>query len=360
MIYMTKCEICNKQLEYVNASHLRIHKISVKEYEEKFPDCDRGVKEIGEKIGSTLSEGLESGKITHWTQTDKKEEECKKIVASRREHFDGNYHPDTYQHFTKTKSEEEIKEIYNRISKKSSETLLERFASGELIAWQTGYTKDTHEGIRKQSENQIKTKSANPEKYSGKNNGMFGKNFMDLSIAKYVEQKALEMLEERRQSASDKWPGSGNPMYQISVFDIWIEKYGEKEAIKMWKEKYDNLRGRNSPRFGKQHILKRCLYKNIWFKSTWEAMFAYEMDLLNIKWEYEKYKIQVIENKTYRPDFIIYDINGKIIKIIEVKGYKDGSEILPILLQKCCLISVELYDKNKLEELDIFKHKKTY
>ncbi len=60
----------------------------------------------------------------------------------------------------------------------------------------------------------------------------------------------------------------------------------------------------------------RYLYKNIFFKSSWEANFAKWCDLSGIKWEYEP-KAFRLRKGFYLPDFYLpeFDI------WIEIKGY---------------------------------------
>lgn len=64
---------------------------------------------------------------------------------------------------------------------------------------------------------------------------------------------------------------------------------------------------------------KRCFYKDIWFRSTWEVLFAKYLDKNNIKWEYETYRIYFSElpDTSYIPDFYLPNQGW----FVEVKGW---------------------------------------
>ena len=40
---MIKCEICGKEMKYLTHSHLKIHKIKLKDYKEIYPETDIGL-----------------------------------------------------------------------------------------------------------------------------------------------------------------------------------------------------------------------------------------------------------------------------------------------------------------------------
>ena len=64
---------------------------------------------------------------------------------------------------------------------------------------------------------------------------------------------------------------------------------------------------------------RRCSYKDIHFRSSWESKCAGYLDTAGVKWEYEPHVFTlIIDNKetTYRPDFylpefgIYYEVKG--------------------------------------------------
>ncbi|WCK57106.1 hypothetical protein PP175_28365 (plasmid) [Aneurinibacillus sp. Ricciae_BoGa-3] len=71
-------------------------------------------------------------------------------------------------------------------------------------------------------------------------------------------------------------------------------------------------------------------YNGIYLRSSLEFAYALYLDYHNIKWKYE-IKIFELEHFRYKPDFFIFDINGNLTKIVEVKGegnWKLGREKL--------------------------------
>lgn len=99
---------------------------------------------------------------------------------------------------------------------------------------------------------------------------------------------------------------------------------------------------------------KRTEYNGITFRSTWEAKVAEYLDLNNISWKYEESYFKLNGNKSYRPDFFVYE-NGNFTKLIEVKGYfrKENKEKFEEFKQLYPEIDIELWDKNILKEMNI-------
>lgn len=61
-------------------------------------------------------------------------------------------------------------------------------------------------------------------------------------------------------------------------------------------------------------------YAGVRFRSTLEADWAYNLDLLSISWQYEPEGVQLPSGSYYRPDFYLPDISTWL----EVKGPHDG------------------------------------
>lgn len=99
---------------------------------------------------------------------------------------------------------------------------------------------------------------------------------------------------------------------------------------------------------------KKEWYKEILFKSSWEVKTAKFLDSNNIKWLYEHITYDITDRSQYTPDFFILDDNQRIVKIIEVKGYKweYGMKKLSILKGKIN-IPIELWDKDVLKNKGI-------
>jgi len=104
-----------------------------------------------------------------------------------------------------------------------------------------------------------------------------------------------------------------------------------------WTNKYQEM-GKSNDKKGLQGYYKRSDGKFVYLRSSWEYVFAKWLDKNNIKWEYE-YKQYVLENgEKYRPDFFIFNDDGVLTKIIEIKGYNISS------LHKTDMLSNELKD----------------
>lgn len=60
--------------------------------------------------------------------------------------------------------------------------------------------------------------------------------------------------------------------------------------------------------------------KYVWLRSSWEYIYAKWLDEKNIDWDVEC-KSYILKNGfKYHPDFFIFE-NGKLISIVEIKGY---------------------------------------
>ncbi len=125
----------------------------------------------------------------------------------------------------------------------------------------------------------------------------------------------------------------------------------EKEVERKKKISLKMMGNRNSKGRG-----TKILYKGYWLRSTWEFEVAKYLDSNSIKWDYEVTHYKLKGNRTYRPDFFIYDDNNEFKKIIEVKGYwyKNNKEKLEEFLETY-EIEVEIWDRSKLKELKLIK-----
>lgn len=107
--------------------------------------------------------------------------------------------------------------------------------------------------------------------------------------------------------------------------------------------KIDNriLVGKNSGMFGKVIKPNWIEYNGQKFRSSWEVIYAKELDSKKIKWLYEP-KTFDLGNTTYTPDFYL----AKTKEYIEVKGYK--SEVF----ENKYKLFKKLYSKIKIKILD--------
>ena len=119
-------------------------------------------------------------------------------------------------------------------------------------------------------------------------------------------------------------------------------KSGKLKPLNYWKDKthtqeYKNnmskrLSGKNNPNYGgKCYRAKRYRYKNICFRSTWEAQIAQWLDNNYYTWKYESERFY-FEDCSYLPDFYVNELN----LFIEVKGrYTDK-----------CIQKIKLFKEN--------------
>lgn len=113
---------------------------------------------------------------------------------------------------------------------------------------------------------------------------------------------------------------------------------------------FHNQSGRNNPMFGRRVHTKRVYYKNICFRSSWEAAYAKFLDSNGIKWVFECKTFDMIDC-TYTPDFYIIDED----KFIEVKGfwYPPSLEKFKRFREMYPQVNIEIVDHKKLKELKV-------
>ena len=310
-----KCELCEQYFNVISHTHLKsAHNMSIEEYKAIFPNAklnwnsgktketDIRLKIMGENVSKTIQKQFDNGRKSWITGKTKENNE---IVAEMSRNLSNSINKKiesgNYKHWTKTKNEEEIKEIYKKIGEKSSITTSLRYASGELHIWCEGLTTENDERLRIRNEKGRLTVI--------KNSSLAGEN---------------------------------NPRYGKNLYEEWILKYGQKEADKKWKEKNSKapkgdkhyaygltgeksfVSGSKNGMYGKSATpgvgrgLHGFIYVNnqkIIFRSSLELkiyLYFYEND---INFELTKHRIKYVENKisrTYNPDIekdeIIYEI----------------------------------------------------
>lgn len=61
--------------------------------------------------------------------------------------------------------------------------------------------------------------------------------------------------------------------------------------------------------------------ERVWLRSTYEYIYAKWLDKQGIRWKLEVDRYLLPNGKLYTPDFFIYDTQGNLSAIVEVKGY---------------------------------------
>lgn len=163
------------------------------------------------------------------------------------------------------------------------------------------------------------------DRFSGKNNPMFGKTFIDTWKEKYDSEMVNKLIELHKEKSKNY---EKNGMTGKTVYSVWVEKYGEEKAKELDKIKRQKLSlansGKNNPMYSKPSPKKSGngwsgWYENIYFRSLLELGYIIYLKNENISFdigEKQKYKIQYfIDNKekNYFPDFIVGS------KVIEIK-----------------------------------------
>lgn len=107
---------------------------------------------------------------------------------------------------------------------------------------------------------------------------------------------------------------------------------------------------KNNPMYGKCIPSYKLKYKNIKFRSSWEANFAKWLDLSDIKWKYES-KTFDLGNTTYTPDFYLPEYDC----YIEVKGwFRSNSKIkINLFNRKFKNINLKIFDKMVCESIGL-------
>ncbi|STO12890.1 Helix-turn-helix domain of resolvase [[Flavobacterium] thermophilum] len=86
---------------------------------------------------------------------------------------------------------------------------------------------------------------------------------------------------------------------------------------------------------------KQIPYKQYMLRSEWELDVAKFLDKYNYKWSYETQTFKLGEFR-YTPDFFIYDENGNLQFILEVKGWLKEKDIRKFQLMETLYPEIEL------------------
>ena len=97
--------------------------------------------------------------------------------------------------------------------------------------------------------------------------------------------------------------------------------------------------------------------KYVWLRSSWEFIYAKWLNNhKNIIWDVEISEYKLSDNSTYRPDFFIFDNEGDLKKIVEIKGYwKDKEYKVQMLKEEYSLPIVKIDDITPYCEYNINK-----
>jgi hypothetical protein len=154
-------------------------------------------------------------------------------------------------------------------------------------------------------------------------------------IKEEIERKYLEGYGFKSIARSLEISYSDCRCLLINYFKLKTRKGLDVQTQITIKFKSDRVSGEKNPWFNWPNN-KKAMHKNsrglqgyyktsknqyVWLRSSWEYVFAKWLDKNNICWKIEEKFYKLSDKEYYRPDFFIYDENGRLSKIIEVKGY---------------------------------------
>jgi hypothetical protein len=64
--------------------------------------------------------------------------------------------------------------------------------------------------------------------------------------------------------------------------------------------------------------------KHVWLRSSWEFIFAKFLIKIGVKWDVEIKYFNLVDGTRYSPDFYLFDNDGNLTTIVEIKGYFDN------------------------------------
>lgn len=190
------------------------------------------------------------------------------------------------------------------------------------------------------------------ERVSGNKNPMFGRSKEDNPFygKKHTEDTINKMklvdrsytkTEEFKEKMRSVTSGKNNGMYGKNFYEIWVEKYGvkvaEQKMISFKEKQSKNNRGSKNNMYGKPSPIGSGngwsgWYNGWYFRSLKELTYMIKViERFNLKWddgEKKKYSIKYEnhngESRTYRPDFFIGD---KYLVEIKPKSLHSSSDV---------------------------------
>ncbi len=174
----------------------------------------------------------------------------------------------------------------------------------------------------------------------------------------FIEYNRTEKAETIRTSNNEKKRGKtyGEIYGEIKSKEISTLISNNSKRLKHSDESKDRISksmmgNRNANHRGD----RQSFYGNIRMDSSWEVKVAEYLDNNRYNWKYSSEKYILSTGQYLHPDFFIYDNIGNLLKIIEVKGYfrLKNREKFELFRKEYPHLVVELWDKNKLKELNL-------
>lgn len=190
-------------------------------------------------------------------------------------------------------------------------------------------------------------------------------------ISKQINVPEAVIWGELRRRNIPKRPARGRGVFharQQDAKDI-VEKYQRGESKSWLATKYECspdaiakvLRDASVPIRSQERAIgifwTDKIGREFHMRSTWEVKRAMQLDLENIRWDYEKEKFELKDGRTYTPDFWIYDVSGNLTQIEDVKGWARPESLSKIETFKLEYpqLPFRLLDEKALFDLGVFR-----
>lgn len=141
-----------------------------------------------------------------------------------------------------------------------------------------------------------------------------------------------------------------------------LKSYSDGSIIPSFKEKNHTESSRtkiSQSMMGNRNAILRgdrqLFYNGIRMDSSWEVAVAKYFDENGLVWKYSEMRYLLSTGNYFHPDFFIYDADGSLEKIIEVKGYfrEENKKKFELFLSEYSDLIVELWNKEILKKLKI-------
>ena len=164
----------------------------------------------------------------------------------------------------------------------------------------------------------------------------------------YLYNQYVNLDKSSGDIANDLSVSSFNVINHMKKFNIPIREASEAQMIAQKKPNRKTTHGKG------QWIIVNG--ENRWVRSSWEILVINYLTQNEYKFRYEEVKFD-LGDRSYTPDFFLYDENDDLTGIIEVKGWVSDSAISKAMLFETLYPDVPYYiwDKEIIDEIKQLK-----
>lgn len=100
---------------------------------------------------------------------------------------------------------------------------------------------------------------------------------------------------------------------------------------------------------------RQSFYKSVRMDSSWEVKTAEYLDRQGLDWKYSERGYELSDGRVYFPDFFVYNSDGNLEYLIEVKGFfrDENRKKFELFLENYPDIKIELWMKEDLKARNI-------